>query len=351
MKLTLRNNTSINKYIESENNIKKILKVKVIKFGLIIIHIFIFLIITFISKKKFSYYQKYKFTKNNVIYLDKYEENIYNKIKSKLSNSKCSRMWGNQREFINGVIRKFRPKKILEIGVAEGGSSIIILNAIQDIKNSHLYSIDLSTNEMIGFCVINEFPQLSKRWSLYKGNVAAKFLEEIGSEIDMALIDSSHYEPGEILDFLIILPFLKEGAVLVFHDIGNQITKSKHSRLEWAPYIIFNIIRGKKYLPSGSNILTHDIGAIKLEKNQYRYINDYFRSLGGQWQYFPDESHINIIQNFFRKYYNNDCLIMFKETVDFNREFVKNNPIKEHPRYVYNNISKQHFYDRKKVST
>ena len=34
-------------------------------------------------------------------------------------------MWENQKAFINGVIRKFRPKKILEIGVAEGGSSLL----------------------------------------------------------------------------------------------------------------------------------------------------------------------------------------------------------------------------------
>ena len=215
-------------------------------------------------------------------------------------------MWDNHCEFLNGVVRKFRPKKILELGVAEGGSSIVILNAIQDIENSHLYSIDLSSNEMVGFCVKNIFPKLSQKWSLYKGNIAAKFIEKIGNGIDMAMIDTSHYEPGEILDFLIILPFLKEGAIIVFHDIGNQITKSKYLRKEYAPYIIFNIIRGKKYLPSGNKILTQDIGAIQLEENQSKYINDYFRALGGQWQYFPEENQINLIKKYFQKYYNND---------------------------------------------
>ena len=33
-------------------------------------------------------------------------------------------------EFLNGVVRKFRPKKIVEIGVKYGGASCIILNAI-----------------------------------------------------------------------------------------------------------------------------------------------------------------------------------------------------------------------------
>ena len=266
------------------------------------------------------------------IYLDKYEENYYNNIKDNIT--KCSRMWSNQRQFLNGAVRKFKPKKILELGVAEGGSSIIILNAMQDIKNSHLFSIDLSTHHKIGSCVKNIFPHFLNKWSLYTGNVAAKFMEEIGGDIDMVFIDSGHYEPGEILDFLIILPFLKEEALVGFHDIGNQITKASE-RNEWAPYIIFNIIRGKKYLPSGDNILTQDIGFVKLEKNQFLYVHDYFRALGGQWQYFPNESDINIIEELFKKYYDKECITMFEESVKFNREFVKKNPLKT--RYIFNN--------------
>ena len=38
---------------------------------------------------------------------------------------------------------------------------------------------------------------------------------------------------------------------------------------------------------------------------------------------------------------------MFKETIEFNGEFVKNNPINAQIRYVYNNISKMHFLNKK----
>jgi hypothetical protein len=72
--------------------------------------------------------------------------------------------------------------------------------------------------------------------------------------------------------------------------------------------------------------LTQNIGAIKLEKNQKNFIHDYFRALGGQWQYFPKNEHIELIRNFIKKYYDNDCLIMFEETVNFNREFQKFSP-------------------------
>ena len=275
------------------------------------------------------YYQKnnksnFSWSKEK-IYFDKYDVKKYNEIKEKLNISECSLMWANQKEFLNGIIRKFKPRKFLEIGVFRGGSSIIILNAINDIKGATLYSIDLDTDEKIGECVNKYFPELSKNYKLYKGMIATEFIEKIGNDIDMVLIDTAHYEPGEILDFLMILPFLKENAVVIFHDIGNQITRSRNRR-EWAPYIIFNGLRGEKYLPSGNFFLKHDIGAVLLDKNQKKYYHDYFRLLGGQWQYFPKEIHIKQMRNFIKKYYDNECLIMFDEATEFNRRFVKNNP-------------------------
>ena len=153
-------------------------------------------------------------------------------------------MWNNQREFLNGVVRRFRPKKIVEIGVYKGCASSIVLNAIQDLNNSHLYSIDLSSKHSIGKCVRTLFPNLLSKWTLYTGNVAAKFIEEIGKDIDYVLIDTAHFEPGEILDFIIVLPNLNEEAIVVNHDIANQITVPKKSkkwiskRNKWAPYCI-----------------------------------------------------------------------------------------------------------------
>lgn len=338
-------NINILKYsYKNKNDILFIIKIIIFFFYISIIIGIILNIDNKLIKKKFlNYYEKNlenEFTFQNYsdsnFYLDKYENNIYQKIKIKLIKMKCSEMWDNQREFLNGAIRKFRPKKIVEIGVSKGGSSIIILNAIVDINNSHLYSIDSSNSNNIGICVKKYFPYLLNKWSLFKGNVVPKFMEIIGKDIDMVFIDSAHFEPGEIIDFLMVFPFLKEEALVGFHDIGNQITKPKilNKRNEWAPYLIFNIIRGKKFLPSGNKILTHDIGMIKLEKYQFKYIHDYFRALGGQWQYFPKEEHIILFRNLIKKFYDNDCLIMFEEAVKFNREFVRKNPIKN--LYNYN---------------
>ena len=266
------------------------------------------------------------------IYLDQYETNIFNKIKPKIDAFKCYEMWSNHHEFLNGMIRKFRPKKVVEIGVRYGCASAIILNALQDINGSHLYSIDLSNDPNVGKCVPQVFPNYMAKWTLYKGNVASKFIEEIGKDIDAVFIDSAHFEPGEILDFIIVLPFLREKAIVGFHDIANQQTlflKGANNwlgkRNEWAPYIIFNVIKGKTYLPSGNKVLWHDIGAKRLDINQKQYYHDYFRLLGGQWQYFPKEEYIEGTYELFKKYYDNDCLTIYNETANFNRKFVKAN--------------------------
>jgi len=201
------------------------------------------------------------------------------------------------------------------------------LNAIKDLKNSHLYSIELNSHKMMGHCVKKHFPDLLKKWTLFKGDIAAQFMDKIGKNIDLAMIDTSHFEPGEILDFIMILPFLKEEAIVIFHDIDLQIThsKGKDMRHEWAPYLIFNIIRGEKYLPSGQGILNKNIGAIKLEKNQKKFVHDYCRALGGQWEYFPKEEHIKTIKNFFRTHHDNFCFNVLEESIEFNRQFVKDN--------------------------
>ena len=186
--------------------ILKTWKIQIIKYKLLLKVILILSILILIIVLKNIIFSK----KFNQKLFDQYETNIFNNIKDKLYNSRCSLMRGNQREFINGIIRKNKPKKILELGVFLGGCSIIILNAIKDIKNSHLYSIDLNSNEIIGTCARNDFPNLIKKWALFKGDIATQFMDKIGKNIDLAMLDTSHFEPGEILDFIMILPFLKE---------------------------------------------------------------------------------------------------------------------------------------------
>ena len=88
----------------------------------------------------------------------------------------------DQQKFLNGLIRKFKPKKLVEIGVSAGGSSALILNAIKDISNAKLYSIDrnikwyLNPYKNVGWLVQKNFPELMDKWNLYTGGNTAEFI-------------------------------------------------------------------------------------------------------------------------------------------------------------------------------
>ena len=109
----------------------------------------------------------------------------------------------NEVYFINGIIRKYKPRTCLEIGVAEGGSSVLILNAIKDIKNSSLISLDLNTKYYInhskytGHCVKDYFPELAHNWQLFAGEQPHKFLEKLNIKFEFLFLDTVHQSPGE----------------------------------------------------------------------------------------------------------------------------------------------------------
>ena len=136
-----------------------------------------------------------------------------------------SEMQKIERQFINGIIRQVKPKKILEVGISSGAGTAIILNAIKDMPESKLYSIDYNTkwyqdkSKLSGFIVTENFKDLTDKWKLYTGGAASKFMEIIGNDIDMCIMDTVHWNPGEFLDFLMVFPFLKKNAIFILHDI------------------------------------------------------------------------------------------------------------------------------------
>jgi len=48
--------------------------------------------------------------------------------------------------FLCGALKQFRPKKILEVGIAGGATTAIILQTLEDIGESYeMHSVDLNT--------------------------------------------------------------------------------------------------------------------------------------------------------------------------------------------------------------
>ena len=224
---------------------------------------------------------------------------------------------------MNGLIRKYKPNKVIELGVAGGGTSALILNAIKDNPNAKLYSIDIlindriKKNKQIGYVVKENFPELMDKWTLYTGAMPAYFLEKIGGEIDFAYIDTRHTTPGEMINWLEVLPFIKEEAIVVFHDVYlmflGDVKKAEIKNYSNNQLLCY--IRGELILPSyGDKIFSRNIGAIKLDKNQKKYYKQYFMALGNQWKYFPEETDINTLKEYFKKYYGEKLEEIFNDS-------------------------------------
>ena len=95
--------------------------------------------------------------------LEEIDVNILNSIQDRID--KYIELKPDEQKFFNGLIRKYKPKKLVEIGVSAGGSSALILNAIKDIPNAKLYSIDryhgwfFNHTKPKGWLVDEKFPE------------------------------------------------------------------------------------------------------------------------------------------------------------------------------------------------
>lgn len=233
--------------------------------------------------------------------------------------------------FLNSLVRRKKPKKLLELGVSQGGSSAILLNAIKDFDDSFLYSIDYNTNhyrlkdKKTGF-YMDSYPELKKKWKLSTGGLAFNFMDEIGDGIDFCFIDTVHSNPGEILDFLMVLPYLKEDATVVFHDTNLQYEKLKRNkRLDWqfTNNLLMSAITGKKLIPflsRDSEFKFSNIGAIELNSQTMQNCWNIFNLLTIEWRFTPLKEELLDLSLHFKRFYSQELCAFFDVVIDEMRD-------------------------------
>ncbi len=216
-----------------------------------------------------------------------------------------SEMSAAEKEFLHALVLRHKPKKVLELGVSAGAASAIILHALQHLdKKATLSSIDFSsrwykdTSKRSGFVITENLPELAGNWTLYTPGIAAKYMDTIGAGIDFCLIDTMHRNPGEILDVLMVLPYLAENALVVFHDIALQTASPAHLA-SYTNSVLFSVLQGKKFLPANKHLPFANIGAIQLAPVTGQNIYDIFNLLLMPWTYLPGNAeYITLVEHF-----------------------------------------------------
>lgn len=237
-----------------------------------------------------------------------------------------------EQNFILHLLEKYKPEKILEVGVAAGGTSCLLLKHKK--PEAWLCSVDLNAQyyrdktKTTGYLITTNCSEEERaKHKLYLGYDALECLDEIGNGIDFVVLDTMHILPGEVLHFLAIFKYCKPDAVLVLHDISlnliyamrNQVTnENKHTS---CTNLLFSAIPSNtKYLP---DIELPNIGAVILDKNTNDNIDYVVRLLLISWQYYPDREIIRYIK-FIEKNYSDICFKIMVEAAILQKKIVEN---------------------------
>lgn len=230
--------------------------------------------------------------------------------------------------FICGLIRKYKPKKIVELGVSGGGTSVLVLNCLQKLglNDTKVYSVDLSEtyhfnpDKKCGFQIDEAKPYLKNidNHKLILGKILPEVIEDIAKDgkIDFIILDTTHYLPGELMDFAIAIPFLADNAVVVLDDTSFWF--EGENRWAFATKVLFDLcISPNKYYAETPDGFSKIIGFTMPEKTSL-WKKNIFDALSMPWHYFAD-NQIKVYENIVNKYFDKDILDSFKKAVDINR--------------------------------
>lgn len=285
-----------------------------------------------------------------LIDLEKENINKYNELKDKIEN--FVELTEQEANFLAYLLKKYNPQKILELGVSAGGSSLLILDTIKNVENAHLYSIDYlnywykDKNKSVGFVVNEKAPNLLDNWTLYSGNLACEFMDKIcpdkAYDIDFCFIDTMHMRPGEILDFLMVLPYLKKNAVVVFHDTCLHYCSFPRNPNADVNCLLMSAIKGQKLQPKESDI--PNIGAIILDENIKENLFDIFNLLILKWFYMIDKNEYDQIIKSFEKHYDEYYINIFKAGYNYNKKLFQQFDSQKFKKFSNKDIRKMYKY-------
>jgi predicted O-methyltransferase YrrM len=249
-----------------------------------------------------------------------------------------SEMSEQERKFVNGLIRYYQPQSLLEVGVSQGGGSVNLLNAINDQAEASLTSIDRMEFYYgdgvtpVGNDVVKTYPDLpTGKWNLITGKDPSEVMETLGKTYDFAVIDTAHLHPIESLNFLCVLPYLKDGAIVILHDISlfyhGEVNGNYNGR-SLATRILLSTVTGEKIFPQrktityiSSNELVHNIVALQINEDTRKYIGNVFQSLFIPWETYPGDG-IKSIKNLLTKHYPQALMEDFLQATQQNAAWV-----------------------------
>jgi len=242
---------------------------------------------------------------------------------------KLSEMHEVERAFVTGLLMHYKPQKVLELGVSAGAGTITILNAIKDVEGAHLYSVDLfekyyrDQSKSSGWMVGEYIPECNGLWTAFLGKDISEVIDEIGNGIDFLVLDTAHVHPVETLNFLCVLPFLNDGAIVVLHDVSLFLKKGGFKTASYACGLLLSSVTADILMPVEKYAPYANIGAFQITGDTRKYIKNVFMSLffpwgrlyAKPWRELVPQAVITPVADLFGRYYGDEYQALFLDSV------------------------------------
>jgi predicted O-methyltransferase YrrM len=124
-------------------------------------------------------------------------------------------------EFISSFIRQNNPKKTIEIGCAEGASSLVIMDALSAGTGKHTIVDPFQTTywQSKGLNLLKKFGYTDYRLIEKGSEVALPSLLDTGEKFDFGFIDGWHTFDHTLLDAFYLIRMLNVGGILIIDDV------------------------------------------------------------------------------------------------------------------------------------
>lgn len=230
---------------------------------------------------------------------------------------------------ICGLVKKVKPRKILELGVSTGATASILINCIDTLgmnKECHLFSVGKKvflpddSNNLTGFHIdeAKQFLERPVHHTLLLGDSVTELLNSIGDDIDLVLIKNGFSFPDVFIDFLSIFPFLKKNACVVLFGINPFLKENGEDN--YAAKLLFDIIVADKIKPidSKNSFDILNIGVLFLTDDSEKHISDCFSALLLKWQNIPNADILTKTKKFLSHFYNDDLMSLVNSAIEHN---------------------------------
>jgi len=188
--------------------------------------------------------------------------------------------------FLVGLVRLANAERVVEIGVASGWSSAVMLKALSTLHGKrNVTGVDLSRtyyldeSRLTGQAVHEAVPELVDNYRLFTGRLAFDVMSEVG-KADFAFIDGHHMHPWATLDMLSILPFIDRGRWVAMHDL-NLCTFERHRHMNRGPFYLFYMWPDQKLHSTQQPTM---IGAVVIDRNPKDYLPILLEILYTPWE-------------------------------------------------------------------